>query len=183
MKHKSKVIYALIVVLLISITIAVTLVLNKKYVNDKQYISLVGNDVENIDNIDKTFTSSFMDSDYLLSLLENDASKIIDEKIVKLSQLVKKSSLVMVNIGKIDIKNNISFNGETLNYDVDILQRKKEILFNNIYRIIEKLLGYNKNLTIELIYLTWDENIKDDFINNIIEDINLKYKALNDKYA
>ena len=93
MKHKSKVIYALIVVLLISITIAVTLVLNKKYVSDKQYISLVGNDVENIDNVDKTFTSSFMDSDYLLSLLENDASKIIDEKIVKLSQLVKKSWL------------------------------------------------------------------------------------------
>ena len=168
---KRKIIYITIVMLLVSITLLVTLSLKKD--NKYQKIVLLGNDY-NIENADKTFTSSFMDSEYLLTILESDASKVIDNKVIKLSNLIKSSTNVIINIGKIDIEEQISIIDNKLIYDLDIINRKKEMLIHNKEHIVSIIHSINDKTIIEFVELSYPYSINDDNIISIYKEINEK---------
>ena len=166
---KRKIIYITIVMLLVSITLLVTISLKKD--NKYQKIVLLGNDY-NIENADKTFTSSFMDSEYLLTILESDASKVIDNKVIKLSNLIKSSTNVIINIGKIDIEEQISIIDNKLIYDLDIINRKKEMLIHNKEHIVSIINRINDKTIIEFVELIYPYSISDDNIISIYKEIN-----------
>ena len=168
---KRKIIYITIVMLLVSITLLVTISLKKD--NKYQKVILLGNDY-NITNADKTFTSSFMDSQYLLTILESDASKVIDDKVIKLSNLIKSSTNVIINIGKIDIEEQISIIDNKLIYDLDIINRKKEMLIHNKEHIVSIIHSINDKTIIEFVELSYPYSIHDDNIISIYKEINEK---------
>ena len=169
MKHKFKLIYIAIVILLVSITLTITLTLRK--VNKEQKVLLLGNDY-NIEKVDKTFTSSFMDSNYLLTILESDASKVIDNKVVKLSNLIKSSDMVLINIGKVDLEEQVIIEEDKLIYDLDIINRKKEILINNKKSIVSTINNIKKDIIIEFIQLDYPYQTNDKELVLIYKEIN-----------
>lgn len=173
MKHKRKIIYIIIVLSLVFITLLTTLIIRN---NTKQTKTiLLGNDISIHENIDKTFTSSFMDSEYLLTLLESDASKTIEGKIVKLSNLIKESSLIIINIGYVDINYVLNTN----NVDEQIINRRCEVIINNVNKIIQLILNTNEKVSIKLLEI----DFKNEVINEYIEILNYNYGLLNERYS
>lgn len=175
MKHKKKLLYVFIVCFLVAFTLVFTMFI-KNNKSDKLNV-LLGNKVE-IEQIqlNDTFTSDFMDSNYLKELLINDASKQIDGKIVKLSNLIKNSKNVYINIGSIDLNTLIEQDNinNKLNYDLQLIERKLEIYFANINIIKEKIIDINKKTNICFISLSYPYSINDDNIKEIYEKINEK---------
>ena len=173
MKHKRKIIYIIIVLSLVFITLLTTLIIRN---NTKQTKTiLLGNDISIHENIDKTFTSSFMDSEYLLTLLESDASKTIEGKIVKLSNIIKESSLIIINIGYVDINYVLNTN----NVDEQIINRRCEVIINNVNKIIQLILKINEKVSIKLLEI----DFKNEVINEYIEILNYNYGLLNERYS
>ena len=89
-KIKAKVHNLLISFLLVLIVVLFSSLIIKK---DNDKVTVIGNETANDSNYDQTFTSSFMTSSFLLKMLNNDASKSIDGKIIKLSLLLPFISL------------------------------------------------------------------------------------------
>lgn len=91
MRHKKLFVLCIsIVVIIIASLVSVI-----KYKTNKQedFIVMLGNDFSNVKvntKIDKTFVSNFMESDYLLKIVSQDASKIVEGKVLKMSSLIKK---------------------------------------------------------------------------------------------
>ena len=111
-----------------------------------------------------TFTSSFMDSSYLLKLLSFDASKSNEGTIEKLSDIIKKSSFIIINIGLIDFDNLIKID-ETNNiliYDEEMLYQKSEIFYSNLKNIITHIYKYNKSIDLYVKKISYHYYINND---------------------
>ena len=59
-----------------------------------------------------------------------------EDKIIKLSVLIKNSKYVIINIGKVDILSYVSGN---LSFDEEIITRKMEITLDYIDKIVKKI--------------------------------------------
>lgn len=171
---KRKNIIYVIVVFLLSISVIITTLVVKNKDNNKMTI-LLGNQIETNIEVNDTFTSSFMDSLFLLNLIKNDASKQVDNKIVKLSVLIKNSNKIIINIGKIDIDNNIDVKEDRLYYDYDILNACKEKLINNVIQIKNYIYLINKKASIEILPLTYQFEINDKKIIDLYNEINKNF--------
>lgn len=181
MKLKKTILYILTLIL-IPIIITFSICLLPKNNNDNKGL-LIGNTVENINinyQYDDTFTSSFMDSSYLLKMLKNDASKEIENKIVKLSSLIKKSSFIIINIGLVDIESLIEVNEKEnlLIFDEELIYQKCEILFSNLRQCIKTTYEYNDKIAVFINKLSYNYYINDEKLINIYNDINNSYKNI-----
>ena len=176
MKHKKAVLYVFVVFFLIISTLIFTVIIKNN--SDGNNINvLLGNKINIEDSkTNDTFTNEFMDSNYLKQLILNDASKQIDNKIVKLSYLIKKSKNIYIYIGINDF--NTLINEDSLNnkltYDFDLLKRKQEIYFNNLVIIKNKIIQINDKANITFINLPYLYLIKDKTILDFYSNINEK---------
>lgn len=176
MKHKKAVLYVFVVFFLIISTLIFTVIIKNN--SDGNNINvLLGNKINIEDSkTNDTFTNEFMDSNYLKQLILNDASKQIDNKIVKLSYLIKKSKNIYIYIGINDF--NTLINEDSLNnkltYDFDLLKRKQEIYFNNLVIIKNKIIQINDKANITFIKLPYLYLIKDKTILDFYSNINEK---------
>ena len=164
------------VVPILVICLSILLCINLKN-NKNQQVIVIGNtlNINTETNINQTFTNSFMDSFFLLNLLENDASKKVDDKIIKLSHLIRQSSLIIVNIGKNDLNSNVNNNEKENNitFDIELLNSKLDKFSYNIKTIIYLIKSYNKNVNIQLLTIDYPYSV----INNDLLSI---YKHCND---
>lgn len=181
MKLKKTILYLLTLLLIpLVVTFSICLLHNDK--NDIKGL-LIGNNIENVNvnyPYDDTFTSSFMDSAYLLKMIKNDASKEIDNKIVKLSTLIKKSSFVIINIGLVDIESliNINENENKLIYDEEILYQKSEVLISNLKQIIDLIYDYNDKIGLFINKLSYNYYTNDAIVINLYKNINNLYEQV-----
>lgn len=181
MKLKKTILYLLTLLLIpLVVTFSICLLHNDK--NDIKGL-LIGNNIENVNvnyPYDDTFTSSFMDSSYLLKMIKNDASKEIDNKIVKLSTLIKKSNFVIINIGLVDIESliNINENENKLIYDEEILYQKSEVLISNIKQIIDLIYDYNDKIDLFINKLSYNYYTNDAIVINLYKNINNLYEQV-----
>ena len=181
MKLKKTILYLLTLLLIpLVVTFSICLLHNDK--NDIKGL-LIGNNIENVNvnySYDDTFTSSFMDSSYLLKMIKNDASKEIDNKIVKLSTLIKKSNFVIINIGLVDIESliNINENENKLIYDEEILYQKSEVLISNLKQIIDLIYDYNDKIGLFINKLRYNYYTNDAIVINLYKNINNLYEQV-----
>ena len=181
MKLKKTILYLLTLLLIpLVVTFSICLLHNDK--NDIKGL-LIGNNIENVNvnyPYDDTFTSSFMDSSYLLKMIKNDASKEIDNKIVKLSTLIKKSNFVIINIGLVDIESliNINENENKLIYDEEILYQKSEVLISNLKQIIDLIYDYNDKIGLFINKLSYNFYTNDAIVINLYKNINNLYEQV-----
>lgn len=181
MKLKKTILYLLTLLLIpLVVTFSICLLHNDK--NDIKGL-LIGNNIENANvnyPYDDTFTSSFMDSSYLLKMIKNDASKEIDNKIVKLSTLIKKSNFVIINIGLVDIESliNINENENKLIYDEEILYQKSEVLISNLKQIIDLIYDYNDKIDLFINKLSYNYYTNDAIVINLYKNINNLYEQV-----
>ena len=186
MKHKKILIICSIILSITIILLSIGLFNTKK--NTKNFGLLLGNGSEYINfnsPYDDSFAYDYNTSDFLYKMLEMDASKKNNnENIIKLSQLIKKANYVIINIGTHDIKSKIITNkyNQTLNYDLEILNRYSEVLVSNVTNIILKIKEYNSKINIYLLSLIYPYNIYDDKIANLFITINKSYELLANKY-
>lgn len=181
MKHKKVMLLCIgIVVIILASFISVI-----KYKTTKQedFIVMLGNDFNDVKvntSIDKTFVSNFMESDYLLKIINNDASKIVDNKVLKISALVKKSNIAFISIGTNDIKNLIKVDEslKTVSFDEDIVNRKIEILLFNVNEIVNQLKTINPSINVYLLKIEYFLNYKNEKIESYIDLINQRYKNI-----
>ena len=181
MKHKKIMLFCIVIVVIIIASFISVI----KYKTTKQddFIVMLGNDFTDVKvnaPIDKTFVSNFMESDYLLKIVTNDASKIVDEKVLKISALVKKSNIAFISIGTNDIKNQVKVNEnlKTVSFDEDIVNRKIEILLFNVNEIVNQLKVFNPNINIYLLKIEYFLNYKNEKIESYVDLINQKYKNI-----
>ncbi len=181
MKHKKVMFFCIgIVIIIIASFISV---IRYKTTKHEDFIIMLGNDFTNVEvntPIDKTFVSNFMKSDYLLKIIKSDASKIVDDKILKISALVKKSNIAFVSIGTNDIKNQIKVDEslKAISFDDDIINRKIEILLCNVKEIVNQLKVINPNINIYLLKIDYFLNYKNEKIESYIDLINQNYKNI-----
>ena len=95
-------------------------------------------------------------------MINSDCSKQVNDKIVKLSSLIKSNKNIIIYIGKVDVS---SFSD-----DLQVNDRKIRILINNVETIIVTLLKVKKSYNIYLL------NVE----NN--DKINQEYEKLRQKY-
>lgn len=153
-----KIIYTVIVSLMVILLITFSCKIYKAH--NKSLTLILGNPIENIEGND-TFTSSFMTSSFLLKMIENDASKQVDDKVIKLSKLIQDSNTIIINIGSVDVAN-ID--------DEELLTRQSQITITNIKKVVELVILKSKNTDIKLCLL--DESYS--LINEQIKQITLK---------
>ena len=181
MKLKKTILYLLTLLLIpLVVTFSICLLHNDK--NDIKGL-LIGNNIENVNvnyPYDDTFTSSFMDSSYLLKMIKNDASKEIDNKIVKLSTLIKKSNFIIISIGLVDIESliNINENENKLIYDEEILYQKSEVLISNLKQIIDLIYDYNDKIDLFINKLSYNYYTNDAIVINLYKNINNLYEQV-----
>ena len=113
-------------------------------------------------------------------LIKNDASKEIDNKIVKLSTLIKKSNFVIINIGLVDIESliNINENENKLIYDEEILYQKSEVLISNLKQIIDLIYDYNDKIGLFINKLSYNFYTNDAIVINLYKNINNLYEQV-----
>ena len=164
-----KIIYSGVTILLITLIITFTTLIIKSY--NKEQVIILGNPIENIsyDNADDTFTSDFMTSNFLLKMLENDASKQNEERLIKLSSLIQNSKTIIVNIGYMDLCN-IS--------DEELLKRQAEITINNIKNIVKLVIQNSKNANIYVCLLSIPEDV---ILSSIFQETNNKIKQISNE--
>lgn len=174
-----KILYILSLIVLITFTVLLSIKIYKSTNKDKTII--LGNNIELIkENVDDTFTSSFMTSTLLLKMIESDASKDKEGKIVKLSNLIKESKEIIVNVGSVDLCNYIK-DEENLIYDEIILKRQSEIIESNIYNIVKLINSKSKNANILVYKITYPYTYKDDALIKIFDELNTKINKIINK--
>ena len=187
MKHKG-LLYKIIMVILVSLIVTLSLLIFNNQNNKK--VLVIGNPITLNENIEynDSFTSPFMSSSFLNRMLESDASKIVDDKIVKLSNLIKNSNDIFINIGLIDITSNIKENtiNNTLTYDLELLSRQMQLSMDFVIQIIDKVCLINNNANIYLIKQSYPYkvvnleietifNSYNEFLNNLAIERDFKY--------
>lgn len=158
----------LLVMILIIVTLSI-LVFTKKGEEKNEYAILLGNPLDKQITIeyDDTFTSEFMNSSYLLKLFEYDASKSVDGKLIKLTSLIKDSSIVIVNIGSFEIKSLI-----TDSYDEEIIDRTIDVYLNNLDDILNNINNNNQNIQVYVCNIKYTEGKYDKTLINIFSSLN-----------
>lgn len=161
-----KIIYSGTSLLLIILIIVFSTLIIKSH--NKSQITILGNPIENIsyENVDETFTSTFMTSNFLVKMLENDASKQNGDKLIKLSSLIYNSKTIIINIGYLDLYN--------IN-DEELVNRQAEITINNIKKIVGLIIEKSKNANISLCLIQIPENSN---FAHIYQRINNKIKQI-----
>lgn len=186
MKHKNILYIFTSVFLIICIVVLSTLITIKSNKKD-DYGIILGNVIEekiNIPNCNQSFASNFMSVSYLEKMIKNDASKIINNKIVKLSKLIKNASYIIINIGEYDLSSNIKINEttNTLIYDEEVLRQKNEIIVSIVNIIIGDIQSMNQNLIVYLKNVDYNYQIHDYKLINIFNELNQSYKNLTNNY-
>lgn len=161
--------------LLIMIFIILTLsicILFKKESSKENLTILIGNPLDKKINVeyDDTFTNEFINSNYLLKLIENDASKSVDGKLVKLTSLIKKANIIILNIGEFEINSLIDNNQN--NYDVQIIDRTIDIYLNNLNAILNKIEDINDDSLIYVCNITYPLSNYDDTLSTVYKTLN-----------
>ena len=158
----------LLVMILIIVTLSI-LVFTKKGEEKNEYAILLGNPLDKQITIeyDDTFTSEFMNSSYLLKLFEYDASKSVDGKLIKLTSLIKDSSIVIVNIGDLEIKSLINASD-----DQEVIDRTIDIYLNNLNAIINHIYDNKKNIQVYVCNIKYTESNYDKTLINIFSSLN-----------
>lgn len=165
-----KVLFKLVLLVMIFIIVTLSiLIFTKKDETKTDYAILLGNPLENQISIeyDDTFTSEFMNSSYLLKLFKHDASKSVDGKLIKLSSLIKDSSVVIVNIGSFEIKSLI-----TDSYDEEIIDRTIDVYLNNLDDILNNINNNNQNIQMYVCNIKYTESNYDKTLINIFSSLN-----------
>ena len=168
-KNKFVVIF-IITIICVSSMISITKIYNKT----QEKTVLIGNYIDISQNVDISFTSTFMTSSYLYKLLLNDSIKMIDNKKTQISDLIKKSNNIIINIGSYEIGCLIKIEHNNFLYDTDILNRQLEILIENIDNIYSLITIINKKTKIILCDITYPFTMND---NTLIKF----YKTTNDE--
>lgn len=186
MKHKNILYIFTSVFLIICIVVLSTLITIKSNKKD-DYGIILGNVIEekiNLPNCNQSFASNFMSVSYLEKMIKNDASKIINNKIVKLSKLIKNASYIIINIGEYDLYSNIKINEttNTLIYDEEVLRQKNEIIVSIVNIIIGDIQSMNQNLIVYLKNVDYNYQIHDYKLINIFNELNQSYKSLTNNY-
>lgn len=144
---------------------------------------LIGNKITmetNKNEYDETFTFDYMSIAYLNKMLEIDASKIVDNKVKKLSSLLKESSLVVINIGIYDLKSVIledSLNTKLI-YDQEVLTRQEELVESLIVNVIQNIQSINDKIFIYLLKVDYPYSILDNYVLKTFESLNKNYKEI-----
>lgn len=156
--------------LVLSIGFILVLILSFKIIsyhkNDKAVV--IGNNL-NVSYIDETFASNQQTIKYLLDILENDSSKIYNNKTIKISSYLKKTKTIIVNIGKNDI---LSLIDDNLTIDEQIFDRKVEIYSEYIDKIIKLVKKYNTKAIIKLCLIDYPFTKLEEKIIKKINDFN-----------
>ena len=186
MKHKNIIYIFTSIFLIICIVVLSTLITVKNNKKD-DYGLILGNVIEeeiSLPNCNQSFASSFMSVSYLEKMIKNDASKIINNKIVKLSKLIKDASYIIINIGVYDLCSNIKINEttNTLIYDEEVLKQKKQIIISIVNTIINDIHTINQNLILYLKNIDYNYKIHDYELIKIFNELNQSYKNLTNNY-
>lgn len=181
MKHKKTMLFCIVIIVIIIASFIS--VIKYKTTKQEDFIVMLGNDFADVKvnaSIDKTFVSNFMESDYLLKIINKDASKIVDNKVLKISQLVKKSNIAFISIGTNDIKNLIKVDEslKVISFDEEIINRKIEILLFNVNEIVNQLKTINPSINVYLLKLDYFLNYKSEKVESYVDLINQEYKKI-----
>ena len=175
-----KIIYIISIITLIFLIVMFSTLIYKNQRKDK--ITLLGNNIElSYETIDDTFTSNFMTSTLLLKMIENDASKEKDGKVVKLSNVINQSKEIIINIGQIDLCNFIK-EDESLLYDEIVLIRQSEIILSNINNIFKIVNNKSNNCKITICNIDYPYTIYDEKLINIFNNINEQINQIVNTY-
>ena len=176
--NKKKILYSIVLILLIISIILLSInLINRK---NKSFVICIGNPINN-QEIDETFASSFMDSSFLLKLLENDSSKNVNNKIVKLSNYVKSSSMIIINIGNFEISDLIE-ETTSLTYDYELLERQRNVLLSNIPKIVDLVRNINYFANISIQPLIYSFLINDESLVEFYKNTNDSFKNIANQY-
>ena len=159
-----KILYKLLVLLFVVFITLLTTIIYKESKKEKDNYLLLGNTLNYQLEVtyDDSFASDLIDSAFLVKMINSDCSKQVNDKIVKLSSLIKSNKNIIIYIGKVDVS---SFSD-----DLQVNDRKIRILINNVETIIVTLLKVKKSYNIYLL------NVE----NN--DKINQEYEKLRQKY-
>lgn len=175
MKFLSKNKFFLIIIITLICVISIFLI-NKNNKNKSQNIILIGNYVD-ITNVDTSFTSTFMDSNYLYKLLTNDSSKIINNQKIKISKHIKQAKKIIINIGAYEMDNLITKQKNNLIYDKELLSRQACILLENINKICIYVTNITNDNNITLCGLSNDFSYNDFYIDKFYKTLNSKIQS------
>ncbi|MCI5744698.1 MAG: hypothetical protein MR270_00200 [Erysipelotrichaceae bacterium] len=182
-----KLIFTISIPLLIIIALILSISINyksKTYVNSKLIIGeKVNNNMINSSDYNDSFTAQNMSCSFLKKMIDEDASKIIDGKIVKLSKCIKKSSNIIINIGNYDMSAKISHNtyNNSLIYDYEILLCQIEINEDFLKQIIKSVQQINKEIKIYILSIKYPYSIKDEKLMKIYDMLNYRYEQITTK--
>lgn len=173
MKHK-KLLFPLSLLLLISLIIALTTLIFKK---NTPLTTLLGNPITTNINYDDTFSSSYMDCALLNKMITNDASKIKNEKTIKISKLLKNSSKILIHVGQVDLCNKIVFDEQKNEFifQEDILNRQIQISVSYMKNILTQILSINKNTAIIIYKVDYPFKTQNDIIQSYFDCLNEYY--------
>lgn len=186
MKLKKNILTILSIILLVMCIILSCLIsIKSNHKNNKGII--IGNKINHeisFDNCDDTFTFDYMSTAYLNKMIDIDASKIIDNKAKKLSNLIKESSYVIINIGGYDLSSVIKedFNNNSLIYDKEILNRQKDNVVSLLNQIIRKIQSINNKTIIYLMEVKYPYSINDEYASSVYLQLNQSFYNFTKKY-
>lgn len=186
MKRK-KIFYFSILILLIVSIVSLTVLIIKKQKCFKETGVLLGCPIENI-KINKEYNDSFVyeyaTSTHLQKMIELDASKTFDGKIIKLSTLINNATFIVINVGTNDLTNYININNfkNTLSYDIEILERQISIIVSSVSASINSINTMNNNCKIYLLNQQYPFAIYDETIDNLFNSLNESYEILANKH-
>lgn len=186
MKHK-KIFYKIIITLMIFLIVALSAFIAHKHKSYQQYGALLGCPTEEIhfnSEYNETFVYEYMSASYLQKMIEMDASKKVEDKIVKLSSVIKSTTFIIINIGSYDLTSLIHVNEykNTLNYDLEVLYRQVDILTSMMSTIIYQVLSINNHTKLYLMSQIYPYEIYDENIDQVYTSLNESYQILANQY-
>ena len=186
MKRKKIIYFSILIFLVISI-ISLTFLIVHKQKSFKENGVLLGSPIENI-KISKEYNDSFVyeyaTATHIQKMIELDASKTLDGKIVKLSTLINNATFIVINVGTNDLTNYININSfkNTLSYDIEVLERQISIIISSVSASINSISTINNKCEIYLLNQQYPFAIYDETIDNLFNSLNESYEILANKH-
>lgn len=186
MKRKKIIYFSILIFLVISI-ISLTFLIVHKQKSFKENGVLLGSPIENI-KISKEYNDSFVyeyaTATHIQKMIELDASKTLDGKIVKLSTLINNATFIVINVGTNDLTNYININSfkNTLSYDIEVLERQISIIISSVSASINSISTINNKCEIYLLNQQYPFAIYDETIDNLFTSLNESYEILANKH-
>ncbi len=182
-----KIIFRIFIVLMLLCIIILSTFIYYKHKSYRQYGALLGCPTEEIhfnSECNKVFVYEYMSASYLQKMIEMDASKKVDDQIVKLSSIISSTTYIVINIGSYDITSMIHVNEykQTLSYDVDILKRKVDVVTSTMSTIVSQIQSINEYTRIYLLSQMYPYEIYDENVDKIFTSLNESYQIIANKY-